>query len=139
MSGFLSVKVTGGGLTELISRLNGLQGARFVEEVAQQAAPAIGKLVAREFAQGKGPYGERWAKPKAGNKPGVRSGALRSVSRADAVARTILVSAYVDHASFFDRSRGLLPGGKGGVPPAWKAAIQKAAERVLERRLRGTR
>lgn len=139
MSGFLSVKVTGGGLTELISRLNGLQGARFVEEVAQQAAPAIGKLVAREFAQGKGPYGERWAKPKAGNKPGVRSGALRSVSRADAVARTILVSAYVDHASFFDRSRGLLPGKGGGVPPAWKAAIQKAAERVLERRLRGIR
>lgn len=124
------------GLTSLASGDTG-------RAIARDIAGELQAKVDDQFRRGVDPYGSRWVPPKDGGKSGVRSGKLRGSVTVRAYGPRILLSASgVTYAGFFNygtskmAARPIFPERSIGLPPSWKAIIEKAARRHVARKLR---
>lgn len=136
------VEVDTKALASLYTGLTSVASGETAREIARECAAAATGFVQESFASSRDPYGKKWPAPKAGNKPGDRSGALRGTSEAVPLGPRIQLRAGVPYARFFFRgtkkmtARAAFPDSRG-LPPAWKKAFENAARRVAARRLRG--
>jgi len=122
----------------LQARLSLVASGDTAREIQREVAKDINKKLDRQFAVGRDPYGRRWPRPKAGNKPGVRTGDLMRAKKAVPAGNRILLRAPgVPYAIFFQRSRGIFP--DAGVPPAWRESIDRISRNIVRRKLRAGR
>jgi hypothetical protein len=136
----IRVEVKTDALASLYTGLTTVASGDTAREIARECAGEATALVQQSFARSTDPYGKKWPRPIAGNKPGTRSGALRSSSEAVPLGARVQLWAGVPYARFFFRgtvkmtARAAFPDARG-LPPAWKRAFDLAARRVIARRL----
>lgn len=124
-------------LGALQARLSVVASGDTAKTIMSEIAADFGERVLHEFDTGRGPYGNAWPKPKAGNPPGRRTGALLAGIRVRPSGNRVLLSASgVSYAGYFSRhAGGIFPDGR--LPVAWKASADAIARRIIAARLRG--
>ena len=124
-------------LGALAAQISVVASGETARTIMSEIAADFGERVLHEFATGRGPYGNPWPKPKAGNPPGRRTGRLFASIRVRPSGNRVLLSASgVSYAGYFDRhAGGIFPDGR--LPVAWKAAADAIVKRIIAARLRG--
>lgn len=136
----IRVEVKTDALASLYTGLTTVASGETGREIARECASAATEFVQESFARSTDPYGSKWPRPLAGNKPGRRTGNLGGSSEAAPLGPRIQLRAGVPYARFFYRgtskmvARAAFPDGRG-LPAAWKRAFDNAARRVIARRL----
>lgn len=136
----IRVEVKTDALASLYTGLTTVASGETGREIARECAGAATEFVQDSFRSSSDPYGKKWPRPLAGNKPGRRTGNLQGTSEAVPLGPRIQLRAGVPYARFFFRGtvkmtpRAAFPDGRG-IPPAWKRAFDNAARRVIARRL----
>lgn len=135
----ISVDVKSKALGALAAQLSTVASGDTARTIMSEIAADYGERVLHEFDTGRGPYGNPWPIPKAGNPPGRRTGLLFSrVSVRPAGNRVLLSAAGVTYAGYFARhAGGIFPDASIGLPTAWKAAADAIVRRNVARKLRG--
>lgn len=109
--------------------------------IARDVAADFSGRVQRQFAVGRGPYGNPWPKPQKGNPPGRDTETLvKNITVRPAGPRVLLSASGVSYAGYFARhAGGIFPDASIGLPPAWKQAADAIARRIVAARLKGGR
>jgi len=104
------------------------------------AADFEGRVI-RQFAVGRGPYGNAWPQPKKGNPPGRDTERLMlNISVRPAGNRVLLSAGSVTYAGYFSRhAGGIFPDKSIGLPPAWKQAADAIVRRRVREKIKGAR
>jgi phage gpG-like protein len=131
-------------LGALYTGLSSVASGDAAKEANREVASVLQGFVDRQFDRGVSPYGDAWAPPQDGGRPGVRSGDLRGAITVRPQGSRILLSAGgVSYAGYFARgtskmeAREIFPNASNGLPPRWRDAIEKAYRRAVAKRLRG--
>lgn len=124
-------------LGALAAQLSVVASGDTARAIMSEIAADFGERVLHEFDTGRGPYGNAWPKPKAGNPPGRRTGALLAGIRVRPSGNRVLLSASgVSYAGYFSRhAGGIFPDGR--LPVAWKASADAIVKRIIAARMRG--
>lgn len=135
----ISVDVKSKALAGLAAQLSTVASGDTARTIMSEIAADFGERVLHEFDTGRGPYGNAWPQPKAGNRPGIRTGLLFSrVSVRPAGNRILLSASGVTYAGYFARhAGGIFPDASIGLPVAWKASVETIVRRNIAAKLRG--
>jgi hypothetical protein len=121
-------------LGSLYTGLSSIASGEVARKANSELASIYQGFVDRSFATGRGPYGDPWAPPKDGGRPGYRTGDLSRDAKVRPAGNRILLSTSLDYAKYFVRSgRDIFPNASDGVPVKWK----EAADRVHRKAVRG--
>jgi hypothetical protein len=137
----IRVEVKTTALASLYLGLTTVASGDTARAIARDVATDFDGRVQRQFAVGRGPYGNAWPKPKKGNPPGRDTEQLvGAITVRPAGARVLLSASGVTYAGYFARhAGGIFPDASIGLPPAWKQAADAIVRRIISARLKGGR
>lgn len=103
-----------------------------VARIAARAAPAMSELAQGAHATGKTVYDRPRPRGVDGDPLSLeRTGATKSALQFVATGRDIRTVKLPRYAKYLIGKYGLLPGGKGALPPAWRDRLREIAAHVL--------
>ncbi len=135
----ISVAAKTGALGALQAQLSTVASGDTARSIMSDIAADFHGRVLRQFAVGRGPYGNAWPAPKKGNPPGRDTEHLMlHITVRPAGNRVLLSAGSVSYASYFDRHcGGIFPDRR--LPEAWKQAADAIVRRRVREKLKGAR